>query len=284
MTTITPGGSQPQAPEWGTVGSDRVRVLERGLQLLKCFDMEHPVWRIPELAEAVGLHKATARRLVKTLEAKSFLSIDPTSGDCRLGTALLPMSYLARSHDGLLGVARPFMGQLAAQTEETIGLSVWTDTGIVQVEHIPTPHFFKPAMLLGEVTCAYGSSHSKIFLAFGPEERTQRLSFSGRARELTPAEAAGLQKELQRVRETGIAYDIEERTEGVCAVSVPVRNGAGDVVASLAVIAPTERFGPTQRESISDLVRQTGLAISRELSAKQSQESPSASPRGGSRT
>ena len=225
-----------------------VRALERGLQLVKCFDIDHPSWRIADLARAVGLHKATARRLIKTLEAEGFLVMNLESGEYRLGSALMPVAYLVRSHDQLIQVAHPHLQQLAARTEETVGLSVWTDGGIVSIEHIPTIHFFKPALLLGNVSTTYGTTHSKIFLAFGPEERLSRLSFGDRGQNLTLAEVAKVQEELEQVRKSGIAYDIEERSKGVCAVGAPLRDGTGEAFASIAVIVPTERFGSAQRE------------------------------------
>jgi DNA-binding IclR family transcriptional regulator len=242
-----------------------VRALERGLQLIKCFDIQHPSWRIADLAREVNLHKATARRLVKTLESESFLVLDPDSGEYRLGSALLPVSYVVRSHNELVRAAHPFLEQLAARTEETVGLAVWTSRGIMHVDHVSTVHFFKPVLIAGNVSTTYGTTHSKILLAFGPEERLSKLSFGDRTASLTLAEAARLHEELQKVRESGIAYDVEERARGVCAVGAPIRDGSGEVVASLSVVVPADRFGPTERESATDAIRETALAISQEL-------------------
>ena len=260
--------SQRELESAASDGAGGVRALERGLRLIRCFDVDHPSWRIAQLSRAVGLHKATARRLVKTLEAEGFLIFNPESGEYALGSALMPVAYLVRSHDQLRQVAHPYMEELAALTEETVGLSVWTDGGIVSIEHIPTIHFFKPTMLLGNVSSTYGTSHSKIFLAFGPEQRLEKLSFGDRGRNLTLAEASRVQDELQKVRESGVAYDIEERAKGVCAVGVPLRDSTGQVVAAIAVVTPTDRFGPVERESITERIRQTGAAISRELGFK----------------
>ena len=249
-----------------------VRALERGLQLIKCFDIQHPSWRIADLAREVNLHKATTRRLVKTLESESFLVLDPDSGEYRLGSALLPVSYLVRSHDELVRLAHPFLERLAARTEETVGFAVWTSRGVMQIDHVSTSHFFKPVLIAGNVSTTYGTTHSKILLAFGPEERLSKLSFGDRGPSLTLAEAARVHEELQKVRETGIAYDIEERAKGVCAVGAPIRDGSGEVVASLSVVVPTDRFGPTERESVTDAIRETAIAISRELGFKVEEE------------
>ena len=111
----------------------------------------------------------------------------------------MPVAYLVRSQDQLIKVAHPYLERLAAQTEETVGLSIWTDGGIVSVEHIPTIHFFKPAILLGNVSTTYGTTHSKYFLAFGPEERLSKTLFgrpgsrphTGRGRQSTGGASAG---------------------------------------------------------------------------------------------
>jgi DNA-binding IclR family transcriptional regulator len=223
------------------------------------------MWRIAELSRAVGLHKATTRRLVLTLEAEGFVTSDPETGEYRLGSALLPLIYVTRTNDELLRIARPFLDRLAAQTEETVAMAVWTEQGIMHIGHIQTTHFFKPPLTMGEVLTEYGTSHSKIFLAFGPEERLSRLSLGDRGKRLTIADAAALRKELDQVRETGIAYDIEERVKGVCAVGVPVRDATGEVIASISVVAPPDRFDDERRESMTKLIRETGEALSYEL-------------------
>ena len=242
-----------------------VRALERGLDILACFDVSHPHWRMIDLSRAVGLHKATAHRLIKTLEQKSFLVLDLDSGEYRLGSSLLPVAYLARSYDQLVQVAHPHLERLAATTNETVGLSVWTDKGILQIDHILTVHYFKPAMLMGAVSADYGTTHSKLFLAFGPEERLSKISFGERGRNLSIAELTKVHEELEAVRAAEMAWDIEERSKGVCAVGVPVRESSREVIASIAVVVPTDRFGPAERESIASATRDTGAAISRDL-------------------
>ncbi len=246
-------------------GTGAVRAVERALRIIQCFDVEHPSWRVAELSRVVGLHKATTRRLMKTLEGEGFLVTDPDSGEYRLGSALLSVAYLARSHDQLIRVAHRYLEQLAASTEEFVGMSVWTDRGILHLDHFQTVHFFKPIALMGNVSTIYGTTHSKIFLAFGPEERLSKLSFGDRGHELTLADLARVHRELDEVRRSGIAWDIEANMKGVCAIGVPIRDSAGEVVASLSVVVPADRFGPVQREFIASQAKETGAAISGEL-------------------
>lgn len=270
--------ASPGASEVRNAGS--VRALERGLRILRCFTVAHPSWNIATLSRSVGLHKATTRRLIKTLEAEGFLIMDMSTGEYRLGSALLPVAYLAGSHEELVRVAHPHLMRLASRTEETAGIAVWTESGPLLIDSVPTQHFFKPTLTPGSMSPEYGSSHSKIFLAFGPEERQSRLFVLDRDRPVTVAEAARLREKLEQVRKTGVAWDFEERIRGVCAVGVPVRDSTGEVIASLSVVVPKDRFGPDQRESFAALARETAAGLSAELGYQGDSAAPNWEARG----
>jgi DNA-binding IclR family transcriptional regulator len=71
-----------------------------------------------------------------------------------------------------------------------------------------------------------------------------------------------LAAELRRVREEGLAFDIEERNIGTCAVAAPVRDQMGNVIGSIGVIVPTGRFGQSEREACVQAVKQAAAALS----------------------
>jgi DNA-binding IclR family transcriptional regulator len=51
----------------------------------------------------------------------------------------------------------------------------------------------------------------------------------------------------------------------MCAVGAPVFDAGGQVRASLAVVAPVERFGPTEQTTYAAAVKNTAAEISAEL-------------------
>jgi IclR family transcriptional regulator, KDG regulon repressor len=253
-----------------------VRALERGLRIIAQFSAAHPSWSIAGLSKALGLSKTTTRRLVKTLESEGFLLPEVETGQYRLGSKLFSVAYLARSYDELVRIAHPYLVQLAALTEETVGMTVWTDSGPLLLDNVPTKHFFKPSLSPGSMYPEHGSTHSKIFLAFGPEERQSKLFFADRQHPITLADAALLHEKLDAVKKTGVAWDFEERIQGVCAVGVPVREGSSEVVAAIGVVAPKERFGPEQRERLARLAQEAAAVLSSALGYEGTAESPQA--------
>ena len=92
-----------------SAGGPPTRTLEKGLLVLSLFDTEHREWTIKDLRERAGLPKATARRLVKTLEHARWLVQDQATGRYRLGSSALRAYYLATSDSELVRVAHPFL-------------------------------------------------------------------------------------------------------------------------------------------------------------------------------
>ena len=60
----------------------------------------------------------------------------------------------------------------------------------------------------------------------------------------------------------GVAFDLEERNIGTCAVAAPVRDQLGKVMAAISLIVPTGRFGPEEKASYAEAVKASAAALS----------------------
>jgi DNA-binding IclR family transcriptional regulator len=198
------------------------------------------------------------------------VGFDPTTSRYHLGTAILPLSYLSTSHKELSRLAKPTMRKLAENTGESVDLAVHTVDGVMFISQVLTSRPFKPAATIGRVFGELNNCHSKVFLAFSaPEVRERALSKPWEI--LTPhtiSERALMEKELHAVAQSGIAYDFQEQALGICGAAVPVRDAIGDVRATLAIVAPVERFNPEDVEKNSSALIEAGLSLSRELGYK----------------
>lgn len=248
-------------------GSYSVRSLARGLSILRCFSVERPDWGVTELSRHLSLNKATIFRLVKTLEAEGFLTSDPSTGKYCVGSALLRVAYVGLSRSELERVAHPHMERLAAETGESIDLAVWTAEGVLFVDQVRTPRPFRLVSRVGRVFSDLANAHSKVFLAFMSEEERATV-LSRPLAPLTPftiVDPERFAQELSKVAAQGVAYDFQENAEGVCGVAAPICDPAGGVKASLAIVAPVSRFGSIEVARLTDAVKETASAISREL-------------------
>jgi IclR family transcriptional regulator, KDG regulon repressor len=241
-----------------------LRSLSRGLQILSLFDSEHQEWTLDGMVEAIALPRMTVWRMLKTLEAADYVVRDPITSLYGLGPAMLVSMYLTWGYASLLRAARPYLEALSRETEEHVTLGVEVGGSAVSVDGVDSLRFFHREMALGRIIGDTSNAHGKVFAAFKSHaEREQIIArphpqLTGNT--ITDPVALGL--ELDRVVREGVAFDVEERDIGTCAVAAPVFDQVGSVIATMAVLIPTGRFGPDQRRKCAQAVRGAAASLS----------------------
>lgn len=241
-----------------------VRALSRGLAILCLFDVDHREWTIDEMAAQTGLLRMTAYRMVRTLESAGFLVRDPATNRYRLGPATLAMTYVSEDHSDLVGIARPFLESLLDETGESVTLAVEVDGIPVCVDMINTTRPFKRKTAPGRIIGDIASVHGKLFAAFKPPQEREKILARSHPR-LTPhtiTDPTALAEEFDRIEQEDLAFDIEGLHVSTCAVGAPVRDQMGAVIAAIAVVVPTGRFGPAERVSCAEAVTATAASLS----------------------
>src|SRR5450631_2410741 len=183
-------------------GPDFVEALARGLDVLACFDDRHPRMSLTEIAEATGLARPTARRLLLTL--------------AELG--------LVRQTDGAFTLT-PKVPRLDG-------------SDIVYVARVSVPKIITLRVVIGTRFPALQTSQGKVLLAaLDSETLTATLAEPSRSGLLpaAPRDRGDIDDELRTVRARGWALADEELAPGIRSVAVPVRDGEGEVRAAMNV-------------------------------------------------
>jgi DNA-binding IclR family transcriptional regulator len=254
-------GSERQSKTRGSL------TLEKGIRILDCFDSEHAEWTLGDICAHTKITKQTAYRLLRTLVEVKYLDQHPSTYVYHAGPGLVKLAYLTLSEDNLSRIARPRLEELAAETTETAVLDVWIGQGAVHADKVLTSRPFKPSILIGSVLPGLASASSKLFVAFGTDDMRRVVLETGFERFTghTIVDAAEMEEVLEQVRREGTAFSLEEWYEGMCAVAAPIMGPGGQIVATVAVVAPSERFGPAQMRTYSASVRQAASRISASL-------------------
>jgi DNA-binding IclR family transcriptional regulator len=216
---------------------------------------------ISELAAAADLPKSTTHRLLKALEARGFIGRAGsryTMGDrfIELGSAVWRFEY-----DALRDCAVPTLEWLFERTGGTVHLGVLTGTHVLYVEKITGRGGCAIPSRVGARMPAHCTGLGKAMLAHSaPEvmETALRAPLTPR----TPASISGpsrLERELIRIRDTGVSYDREEARAGVFCVGAAVRS-AGWPMAGISVGGPARKFGT---EGYATLVREAAVRLTR---------------------
>jgi len=251
-------------PANGGDGAFVVRALAKGLSILGLFDAENREWTLDEIAARTGLPRMTAYRMIRTMESARYLVRDPVTNRYHLGPALLATMYLSGGYAELASIVRPYLSELTEKTGEAATLAIEVDGVSVSVDMVDTHRPLRREVVVGRIIGDTASANGKIFVAYKTgAERAEMLAQEHP--QLTPrtiTDSQALARELDRVVKEGVAFDMEERNTGTCAVAAPVRDQLGTVIAALSVIVPSGRFGPEEKLKYAEAVKATAASLS----------------------
>jgi IclR family acetate operon transcriptional repressor len=244
-----------------------VRAVERALQILTCFDDDHPERGISDIAQAVKLHKATTHRIVTTLMSFGYIERADDGQRYRLGLRLADLGYKVIRRLDLRREAQPYMDDLARRLGETCDLGVYDRGEVLSIEVVQGNRALTIAAAVGRSLPVHATASGKVLLAHMPEN--ERDEYLGRTLAgFTPrtiAKGDELRRQLELVRDLGYAIDDEEFETGIRAVSAPVRNRDGAVVAAMSVAGPATRLTPDRVSFVTRELLAAALAVSNRM-------------------
>lgn len=226
---------------------------------------------LADLSAAAHLTKPTAHRLMSELERLRLVARDPLTRRYRVGPDLEDLAVAAMRNAISQSGRRLHMERLAERIGERINIGVMSAGKVVYVEWVESAGPLRIAVPAGTQVPAYCSANGKLLLAYGPASLRQRILAASpfvayTATTITTSDA--LARELEQIRRQGYSEDNEEFLAGVCCLAVPVRNRRGEVVAGLAVMAPSARLPLDKAQQHLPDLRACAEAISAELPPK----------------
>jgi IclR family pca regulon transcriptional regulator len=235
------------APREGPRETQSVQALERGLAVLQVFSHEHPAPTLSEVARLTGTTRATARRILLTLERLGHVRSDGRRFSLTPRVLSLGWGYLSSLN--LQEIAQPLMEELVQHTGESCSAATLDVPDIVYVARVPTRRIMSITLGIGTRLPAYATSMGRVLLAGLPGEELDRFLAGAQLVELTPrtiTDTRRLGAVLEEVRFQGWGLVDQELELGLRSVAAPIRDGDGRVVAAINVSAAASRVGLAQ--------------------------------------
>lgn len=216
------------------------------------------------LADASGLPRPTAYRLLVALEAHRLVARDAT-GAFGLGPRLAELAIRAGPALDLAAVAGPVLTRLHEATGESIQLYVRSGDRRLCVAAADAGTGLRDSVPVGALLPLDVGSGGKILLAWSPDagltagEHDADRSAAEHDADRSAAEWAA---ELAAVRKRGWAASVAEREPGVASVSAPVL-ADGQLLGALCVSGPASRIGQAPGKRLAPLVVQAAADLAR---------------------
>ncbi|GAA1735128.1 IclR family transcriptional regulator [Brachybacterium phenoliresistens] len=221
---------------------------------------------ISELAAALELPPSTVHGIVKSLQEHRFVAQEPGGSRYVLGPALLRLSSVYLDTVEVRSRAIRRMHDLARATGLATRLGVELFGDVIVIHHDRRPDGSEQMPETGITIPSHASALGKILLAYDDAHADEVLASPLTALTAdTVTDPTALRRQFEEVRRSACAEEVEEAVIGECALAAPVLAANGDVVAAIALVAPSEEWPlpPSAAASLRDAARM----ISRELGA-----------------
>ena len=214
------------------------------LEALEAIAAEGGSATLTGVVEATGKPKGTVHRMLSTLVNTGYLVQDRDSSRYSLTLKLWRLGAAVVGRLDAVKVARPWLEQLVAATDETVHLSVLdVSGGIVYVSKVESSRSLRVQTQIGQVSPAWCTATGRSILAFVPAVAERVLSAPLQPRTAkTVTDPKRIRAALRDVAAAGYAVTRAENHPEVGGIAAPVRDHAGTVIASIGIGVPAFRM------------------------------------------
>ncbi len=222
--------------------TDFIESLDRGLRVFELFGAQSRPMTLSDVAKAADLPRATARRILFTLEHRGYVVSDGKLFALTPHVLALAGSYMTSNQ--IVTILQPVLDRISSDAQEISSLAVLHNNEVIFVARASPARVFSAGIDLGYRLPAYCSSVGRAMLGkYANDELTGVLDqmtltamtpFTVTDREL-------LKAAIITDREKGYSLVDREAEPGFRSISVPVRRYDDAIVAAINMGAHVDR-------------------------------------------
>jgi DNA-binding IclR family transcriptional regulator len=242
----------------GKPATRHVAAVQRAMDILSALAEARAELGTNEIARRTGINVSTISRILATLTSGGLVEHVPATGRYRLGLGVVRLANAVHEGRDIQSLARPYLVELAARTEETVTLSVPATYEAITLDFVQSPLSVRSVAEVGRTSVMHATAVGKVCLAHGGRVPAGPLEpFTDR----TIVDPEVLENEVAQARKRGWAQALGEREADLNAVAAPVLSRSGALVAILGVQGPAVRFSPRAMTTAAELLTDRAARI-----------------------
>lgn len=226
----------------GSKQSSRVKTSDTVFDIVEALhSMNGP--SLVELDQKLDFAKSTLHNHLTTLEQKKY--VIQKEGEYKLSLKFLEHGMLAKNDTDISNVGQPVIEELAEETGEVAWIIVEEHGEAVYLNKAMGEKAIQTHASVGGRAHLHHLATGKVILAYLPEERVSEIIDQHGLPELTPntiTDRETLFKELEQIREDGIAFNDKETLDGLRAIAAPVLREGEEIQGAVCISGPANRL------------------------------------------
>src|SRR5271165_3961551 len=236
---------EPRDPDASDARRGGVQSLARAFSILEEVARSRDGINLAELSRRVGLHNSTTFHLVKTMVSLGYIRQLKDDKRYRIGRPLFALAANALDEIEMVSLATPVLEDLSRETGESGHFAVPMGDSVVVIARTAGPGAFQLTERVGVVRPAHCTALGKVILAALKPEQLDGFLKRAQLSPVTPnsiTDAGALRKNIEDVRQSGIAFDDGEFNPEVRCIAVPVKDFTGQIMGAVGVSGPIWRL------------------------------------------
>lgn len=193
-----------------------------------------------QICQQLGLPKATVSRMINRLGELGYLEQNQDRGLYSLGAKLLTLGNLVNKRLDIAVIASSHLEDLSREINEMVKLSIMRSGTIYPLRSFESSKAMRITMDSGTVYPPYIGAAAKLLLALTDEGHSycEKILPQVELEAWSPFSIKDkriLMDLLKEIREKNVAFDMQEESEGIYAIAMPVLNSSGQVIAAVSI-------------------------------------------------
>ncbi|HXJ93200.1 MAG TPA: IclR family transcriptional regulator [Terriglobia bacterium] len=226
---------------------------------------------LDEITEITGMAKTTVHRLLYSMGKLGYIEQDPVTTLYSLSGKFFELGTNALPYQRLTVLAKPLMQSLLLTFGESVNLAVPINGVMIYILVLESPKPHRVAASVGDYSYLHSTSVGKSVAAYMSSEKLEHALVHYGMPAMTSATITtrtGLEQELAKVREEGVALDNEENALGIICVGGPIFASDGEPIAALSISGPGIRMSPNVasiKTAVREAVQKISLLLGRKI-------------------
>ncbi|ACM31180.1 IclR family transcriptional regulator domain-containing protein [Rhizobium rhizogenes] len=231
-----------------------VRSIARGLKVIEAMSAVQDGLSLSEVAMRVDLDRATARRILLTLQSLGY--VRQAEKRFSLSPKVLGLGYAYLSGTPLWSVSAPYLMTAATAISGSCSIAVLQGSEAIYVARQTSgKRSLAQSVEIGTRFPLYCTSAGKVLLTRFSDDEFQEYTATTELNAFTTrtiTSAPKLRTEVEHVRKQGWAISDQEYEDGVRSVAVPILDATGKTVAAMVASSQASRLVDDDWRAIAD--------------------------------
>ena len=221
------------------------------------------------IAKRVKLNKATAHRLLATLEARGYVERCTSGRLYRLGVRAFELGLYFQNQLDIRRIAFPYLTEMVKITDETAFLCIQDGDEAICLDRVESDQNIQIFTLRigGRQPLHCGAAPRALLPSLNEEALISYVHRTGLPK-FTPRtidKLDRLREDIALTHRQGYVVSNEDVTSGVAAVGAPVRDHSGKIIAAISLSGLAAQYKPDRIKMLASIISDNAKKISRQM-------------------